>query len=214
MHLVIDSREDTPRICNILSLHEEISYEIKQLKLGDFVLNNKVYFERKTLSDFVISIKEGRLFRQVYKTVNKNLSYILILEGTKNEISGNRMSREAIQGVLVHLSVFLGIPILRSKNLEETISLIIPAGNQIDKSSCTPNRRTYVKHQKAGKGNINKIQVQVLQNMPGIGHHKAMELLKKLGSLKKVLNASENELLSVSGISKEAAKAILNVMRE
>ncbi len=214
MHLVIDSREDTPRICNILNFHEEISFEIKQLKLGDFVLNNKVYFERKTLSDFVISIKDGRLFRQAYKTVNKNLVYILILEGTKNDISGIRMSREAIQGVLVHLSVFLGIPILRSKNLEETISLIITAGNQIDKCFAIQARRTYINHQKAGKGNINKIQVQVLQNMPGIGYHKANELLKKLGSLKKVLNASEKELLKVNGIGKKTAKAIMNIMRE
>ncbi len=120
MKIIIDSREDTKRIIEILGAYQQVDFEFNQLKHGDYILNNSIIFERKTLHDFVLSIKDGRLFRQAYKTINKNQPYILILEGINKDIENVKMSREAIQGALVHLSVFLGIPILRSKNMEET----------------------------------------------------------------------------------------------
>ncbi len=115
MHIIIDSREDTEKIKNILKQNKHVSFEIKQLKHGDFILNETIIFERKTLSDFILSIKDGRLFRQGYKSLTQNKPYILILEGIKSSISGIRMSRKAVQGALVHLSVFMGIPIYELK---------------------------------------------------------------------------------------------------
>lgn len=208
MHIIIDTRENTEKIIEILGCNKQVDFEVNQLKHGDFILNNSIIFERKTLQDFVLSIKDGRLFRQAYKTINKNQAYILILEGTKKDVEHVKMSREAIQGALVHLSVFLGIPILRSKNMEETLELIIKAGKQAEKCDVISYRRAYINHQKARKNNINKLQVQVLQNLSGIGKQRAIELLKSFGSLKKVFNATETELLDVPGIGSKTAKAI------
>lgn len=208
MHIIIDNREDTKRIIEILGAYQQVDFEVNQLKHGDFILNSSIIFERKNLQDFVFSIKDGRLFRQAYKIMNKNQPYILILEGTKKDVENVKMSRGAIQGALVHLSVFLGIPILRSKNMEETLELIINAGKQAEKCDAISYRRVYINHQKARKNNVNKLQVQVLQNLSGIGKKRAMELLKSFGSLKKVFNATETELLDVPGIGSKTAKAM------
>lgn len=212
MHIIIDSREDIEKIKNILKQNKHVSFEVKQLKHGDFILNSTIIFERKTLSNFIISIKDGRLFRQGYKAITESKPYILILEGIKSSITGSRMSREAVQGALVHLSVFMGIPILRTKDLTETLSLIVAAGKQEEKILTKSNRSIYSKHQKARKSNIKKLQVQVLQNFPGVGKQRALDILANFGSLKDVFNATEKQLCNVQGIGKKTARNILKMM--
>ena len=46
--------------------------EVKQLDFGDFVVSSDIVIKRKTLDDFVKSIYDGRLFKQL---VNMNEKY-------------------------------------------------------------------------------------------------------------------------------------------
>lgn len=212
MNLSIDARENIETIIQILQQYPDIDYEINQLEYGDFIINNHIIFERKTLSDLIISIKDGRLFRQCYSVSSLAQPYILILEGQKKSISNTKMSRNTIQGALVHLSVGMGIPILRSKHLRETISLVVTAGMQYEKTQTIQKRRVYHKKQKARKAHYNRLKVQLLQSLPGIGSVKAGDILEEFGTIKQFINSTENELLHIKGIGKKTVKQIMKVL--
>jgi len=61
--IIMDYREFNPDILNIL-LDYGISITVKNLKVGDFIINDEIAIERKTTQDFAQSIIDGRLFRQ------------------------------------------------------------------------------------------------------------------------------------------------------
>lgn len=212
MQIVIDSRENSTVAGEYFSRYTDVEYSITQLKEGDFVLNQSIVFERKTTADFIQSIKDGRLFRQCYQKGNLNSPFILIIEGDKGSLAQTGMTREAIQGALIHLSVFIGVPILRSKDFTETLKLIVLAGRQAEKKDAVNNKQVYLNQRKGRKNNLNTVKSQVLQNLPGVGRARAAELLKVFGSVKNVINATEQELCNVNGIGKQTAKEIKKVV--
>lgn len=87
--IVVDSREQGLRDLTTRRKYRAKQYylgkgydcEIKQLEVGDYLFNNKVVFEYKTISDFMSSIVSARLFDEV---TNQTLTYpysYLIIEG-------------------------------------------------------------------------------------------------------------------------------------
>ncbi len=50
---------------------------------------------------------------------------LIILEGDKSKVETSSISRNAVQGALIHLSVFLGILVIRSLNIRKTASLLV-----------------------------------------------------------------------------------------
>jgi ERCC4-type nuclease len=62
--VIADDRERKGEIIQFLSEMKNVSLGIKRLSLGDYVVDNRLVFERKTLQDFALSIIDGRLFRQ------------------------------------------------------------------------------------------------------------------------------------------------------
>jgi len=89
---------------------EAISVTVKRLTCGDYEVGERLLFERKTLADFAVSVKDGRIFRQGCRLAQSPRRGIIILEGTGNDIASSGMRREALQGALITLTVFLGIP--------------------------------------------------------------------------------------------------------
>jgi len=159
--------------------------------------------ERKTLSDLVASIKDGRLFRQGCRLATSPLWTVLILEGTGKDLASSGMRREAIQGALMTITLFLGIPLLRSMNLEETARLMVLAARQRRRFADGPLPR----RGRRPRGKY-RIQARVLQGLPGVGPERARRLLDRFGSLEAALTADVEQLASVRGIGKGTAEAI------
>jgi Fanconi anemia group M protein len=55
------------------------------------------------------------------------------------------------------------------------------------------------------------MQIHILQGFPGIGPGNARKLIEKFGTINNVLQASENQLLEVSGIPQKTIKRILEL---
>ncbi len=210
MHITIDTREKCDEAVQYLN-SKNISYSIEQLKYGDYILNNRIVFERKTLVDFVQSVKDGRLFRQTYSRANIDKPYILILEGNKGTLSGSNMKREAVQGALVHIAVFMGIPVLRAQNYMETLQLIVAAGMQEEKYDAVNVKQIYLRQPKGRKAKGKTEKIRLLQSLPGIGKSRANDLLTEFGSVKNIMLASEDDLCRVRGIGKGTAIQIKRV---
>ena len=76
--VIADNRETM----NIDKLLESYGARVitRKLEVGDYILSDQVAVERKTMDDFLNSIKDGRLFGQLTE-LNRNFeSPILILE--------------------------------------------------------------------------------------------------------------------------------------
>jgi len=215
LDLKIDFREQRSGIVEeIGKLSDKFTYEIVSLPTGDYWMGDKIIIERKTISDFLTSIKDGRIFQQAYRIAQTGKNGLVILEGDKSMADSSSFSREAVQGALIHLELFIGIPVIHSLNIHETATLLSSIFRQCQQQKLP--RQKHIIHVSPGI-RINKKQRQklsLLQNLPGIGSKKGLGLLSHLGSIVNIINASQTDLTKVKGIGKKLADQIYGILHE
>ena len=149
--------------------------------------------------------EDGRLFEQGIRLAASPLRKAIILEGSSQGLADSGMRREALQGALITLTLFLGIPLLRSANAEETARLMLYAARQFDQIA---EQSSHLFHKGKRPKGKRKTQLRILQSLPGIGPSTADKLLEHFGSVEAVLAADQQALLGVTGIGAGRAKAI------
>lgn len=201
--IVADDREAQGAVVEALGRRASVCLRLSRLPVGDYRIDDALLFERKTLPDLVASIKDGRLFAQGLRLAQAPLRAAIILEGRSRDLADSRMRREAIQGALVTLTLFLGIPLLRSLDPEETANLMLFAARQ---------GQTYASGALPRKGQRPRgkahVQSHILQGLPGVGPERARRLLERFGTIEAVIAARADALASVPGIGKGTAQAI------
>ena len=198
-----DDREINSGVIHALNQIDEVRVSVERLKTGDYEVNSLCLFERKTIADFANSVMDGRLFAQARRLRSTHLPCALILEGRSPELSTIGMSREALQGAIISVSVIFEVPVLRSKNPEETARLIVYTAHQIKRQQSGLAKACH----RPMKRRL-KIQLRLLQGLPGIGPTRAESLLNHFGSVAAVMNASQSELKTVSGLGRTTAEMI------
>ena len=178
------------------------------MSLGDYQVGDDLLFERKTLRDFAASICDGRLFGQSRRLVAAPLKAVCVLEGRTSDLERCGMTREAMQGALISMSVVFGIPVLRSMNPEETACLICYTSRQITRSRGGVYRKSGPR-----TSTKRRIQMHVLQGLPGIGPERAERLLGSLGSIENIVLADEEKLARIPGIGCKTAAAMRRVFQ-
>jgi DNA excision repair protein ERCC-4 len=203
IHVIMDDRERAGGMVDVFKEARGVEVTIARLSVGDYELNGKFLVERKTLLDFAASIKDGRLFRQACRLKASPLRPFLILEGMAADLSETGMRREALQGALITLSLVLGIPVLRARDTRESVQLMLFAVRQAEAlaTGALPRRV----RRPRGK---QRVQLEILQGLPGIGPDRAMSLLKAFGSVGQVFNANLDQLLQVHGVGPVTARSI------
>ena len=63
--IVVDDRERFAGVTEALWSRPGISVAVRRLQLGDYQVADSLVVERKTLADFALSVRDGRLFSQV-----------------------------------------------------------------------------------------------------------------------------------------------------
>ncbi len=203
IRIVVDDRESRKGVTRALQETEDVSVSFRRLPLGDYLVDLKFLVERKTFSDFACSIKDGRLFHQASRLASQPIRSAILLEGTLDDLQQSSMSREAMQGALIALTIVYGIPVLRSTGPQESSRLLLYAARQIRSRQLRPLRR----QAKRPKGKT-KLQLHILQGLPGIGPARARTMLQVFGSVLAIVNAPIEELTKVRGIGKKSAAAI------
>ena len=166
IQIIADDRESQSPVIEALRSQNGTNVTVRRLVLGDYLLDDRLLFERKTLRDFAVSLKDGRLFEQGVRLAASPLQKAIILEGRASDLAESGMRREALQGALINLTLFLGIPLLRSADADESAKLMLYAARQFDHIARQMPPRLFKGKRPKGK---RKTQLQILQSLPGIG---------------------------------------------
>lgn len=123
----------------------------------------------------------------------------LILEGTSADLAASGMRWEAIQGALITATLFIGLPILRSRGPEETLRTFLYVARQ----------RRAVAHgamPRRGRRPTGKtaLQAHILQGLAGIGPERARQMIAHFGSVEAAIAAQPEALSEVLGIGRRS----------
>ncbi len=203
--ITIDTNEKCPDIIAGFNQHEDVDIKFAHLTAGDYLVNNKWLFERKTLVDFSQSIIDGRLFEQALKLIHARERGILLLEGAARDLKYSSVRREVIQGALIKLAVVLKIPVLRAIDPAESVKLMLFVARQFN--GLTEGNLLQRRKISLSKGK-RKSQLYILQSLPGVGFKRAKILLEKFGSVATLMQADSMEVAETPGIGKAVAEKI------
>ncbi len=188
----IDYREKNSLVASYI-MKEGLEIEFKELKVGDYIVKDTV-IERKTVSDFVSSMINQRLLNQI-EELKQYKNKLIIIEGvSERELyseEDSSVNSNAIRGFLLSIVLKHKIPLILSKNAEDTAKFISVL---------------YKKREKGLKLNAKKKilnrdeQLQfIIEGFPGVGPKKSRALLEKFGSIQNIILAPTDELEKILG---------------
>lgn len=200
-----DDRERNDVCENLRSRGIEVM--VKRLKVADYLITHSGYVvavERKSAADYISSITDGRLFDQVHHlSKSYGLSFLCVI----GKPDHHRLKRESFIGSFLSIALKSNqrvIPLHLES--EEDFCLILRSLNkQIEEGRL----RTAPRIKKARVED----NIAMLTAIPGIGEEKARRLLKKMGSIQNVVNASITDLTKIEGIGEKQANKIYNFVR-
>lgn len=199
--IIADYREKNSLVpSELISLGFEV--EFKELKVGDYIIKD-VAIERKTISDFLSSMINKRLLRQL-EELKQYKKCLLIIEGIEDQElyndSPEGINGNAIRGFLLSIILKHNIPIILSKNPEDTAKFLFILAKREEKQVSL----------KAKKKALNKKeQMQfILEGFPGIGQATARKLLNNYKNLKEIFSASLEDLKLLIGKKAEIFKLL------
>jgi len=210
--IIIDQREDRNLIRNFLK--KKIDIKIKHLITADIIIYGKDYhghnisvgIERKTQSDFLNSIIDKRIIKQLIG-IKENFSIpLLIIEGSENIYSIRNFHPNSIRGMLSSIALDLQIPIIQTKSINDTIAFI----ETIIKRFESP-RKNISLLKKRKPVILKEKQEYLVESLPGIGPSIAKSLLKKFGSIINIMKASKEDLKKVEKLGDKKAEEIKKV---
>jgi ERCC4-type nuclease len=166
IHIRIDTQEQRSGIPDLLAAMPQVHIEVTPLHLGDYDVGGapRRVFERKTGSDFLSSLAQGRLFAQLTALRKSRFAPIVLLEGNPLRVDHSQMRPESIRGVLAYITAILHVPILPSSGPEDSAHLIYAAAKQCQVGYATPGPA-------AGRRGaaLSEQQMQLVLALPGIG---------------------------------------------
>ena len=205
IRIVVDEREKKSGVPDLLK-GLGINLEMKVLPVGDFIVGPETIIERKTISDLVSSIFDGRLFDQCDRLKEHYQFPILLIEGDIDEIEELTENSLIFYGAISSIAIDFRIPIIHTPNASHTTKLLISMCSRKNENS-----GPFIK--KIRKSNdLKKQQLSMLSSLPGVGEKTAIRMLEKFGTPLRVLSSSTVELSKISGLGEARAKKIKKVL--
>ena len=204
--IVVDHRESRSTVARFLS-HKEIIVEPQMLDVGDYVLSSRIGVERKIVDDFLQSLIEGKLFMQMKKLRSAYSRPVLLVEG-EGLLTKRNISHNAIFGSFVSIIVDFGIPIITTRNARETADFLAVMAQR---EQLEGHRDVAIRGRKWSMSLMENQQFMI-EGLPNISAVLAKRLLQHFGSIRGIMNASEQELCEVHGVGKTIAADIVKVV--
>lgn len=212
--IFVDHRERSSGVIKEL-IKREIEVIEKQLILADFVIKTKnlngeiltVGVERKTINDFLNSIIDKRIISQLINLKKHFDTPLLILEGEENIYQIRNFHPNAIRGMLASIAIDFNIPILHTRNNKDTANLLAIIAKRLEKPRSLPSLL-----KKRKPLTLEQQQEFLIESLPGIGPTISKSLLNRFKTIKKIINATEEELKEVEKIGPKKIENLKKVL--
>lgn len=151
MIIKIDTREQDlfEKITNLVAnipIFKQAVIKSETLPIGDIIIGDekedKLIIERKSVSDLLASIKDGRYEEQSYRLNglnHHNHNIIYLIEGDVNRVnrfkSDNQTEKLTLFSAMFSLNYYKGFSVQRSFSLDETAIMICNMAYKLEKES-------------------------------------------------------------------------------
>ncbi len=204
----VDHRENVSNVSRYLeSLGSRVISQ--QLKVGDYIASDRIGIERKRVQDFLGSITDQRIFRQVEELSNTFETPLIILEGNPELLYiERRIHPNVIRGVLASIAIDYKVPILYTHNPKETAAQIywIAYREQVKEK-----RNLQIRACRKCLTDSEQLEFLV-SGLPNINSKLSKRLLREFGTVKEIFSAEPEDLMKVDGIGKKKAKEIWRLL--
>jgi ERCC4-type nuclease len=225
MKLFIDHRER-----QMVTLVEDVCEEtvLTQLPIGDYVLisdSEAIVVERKTVADFVSSVRSNRLWDQLLRMMKTVTVFeypvkrrMLLIHGSVDTYlkkMENRSKNDSsvywsqLMGAYLEIVYVYNTPIIyaESDNAFKAFLRILVKRESTGMNDKLPRAKWYMKPVKANLP-VKDRKKYVLSSLPYIGNRLAENLLTHFHTISNVASASVEELQNVPKIGKKKAALI------
>lgn len=153
MIIKIDVREpdllqQINHLTSTIPIFKNLTIKSETLPIGDIIIadnsKEKLIIERKSVSDLLASIKDGRYEEQSYRLnglEQHNHNIIYLIEGDVSKVNrfkgDNRTEKLTLYSAMFSLNYYKGFSVFRSFSLEETAILICNMAYKLEKESGT-----------------------------------------------------------------------------
>lgn len=207
--MYVDSREKGTNLVKEL-VEKGVKVRLQNLLTADFVISEHIGVERKTKVDFVNSIVDKRILNQV-KELKNNFAYpLLLIEGMEDIYSIRNIHPNAIRGMLATIALSFGVPIVYTKDYKDTVEFL----TLVAKRAQEEGKKEFSLRQDRKPLTTKELQEFIVESLPGVGPTLAKSLLKKLKTVKNVINAEVDSLKNVDKIGDKKAEEIKRVVEE
>lgn len=193
--LIVDTREPS-------ELKQELSVEERALPVGDFWIESEdgkihILIERKTISDLISSIKDGRFREQRQRALQIDgiQKIIYIIEGLLplSHTRDERMVMGALENLILHHNIY----VLNTRNIEQTIIVL---QSILKKASISPVQNNNIQLPPQSKSQVSReipILVSMLCSIPRVSVNIAQSIYEKYPTLKQLCNASISDIAAI-----------------
>lgn len=203
--VIVDYRELYSPIAEILE-KKGANIVKKQLVVGDYIISERIGVERKRSNDFLDSLINKRLFNQIKRLAEAYEKPVMIIE--EEGLFSRNIDKNAIYGAIASILSDYGSSIIQTRGVEETADILFALARreQLEqkKEIALRGKKPYMSQ--------TQYQQFILEGLPFVSSITAKKLLEYFGSIRRVINATINELCEVEGIGKKKALVIKEII--
>lgn len=187
---------------------------VERLDTGDFVFDDKVVFEYKTISDFFNSIRDGRVFDEALRQKEVYPYHFVIIEGTdkvrQNELYklyklGVRFNMKQYYGAVARLNTYTNV--IYAPNSRKAFQIM-----KCQSEKCLDSKPIV----RVPNSTTSNPAFNLLMFMPDIRESRAKLLIDELDlyNYQDLSELTYDKLVGVKGIGDKTAKNILNSLKD
>jgi DNA excision repair protein ERCC-4 len=206
--VAVDHSESRSELLDTVRRSGAFEVRMVHLATGDYLIDDQVLIERKTIGDLRASLVDGRLFPQVARLSHSSYRSLLLIEGP-TPMAGPDVHPHSIEGALVSIAAMWRLPVLHSCDPEQSVRLMRFLADQVR----GPQERTLRRFDRKPKRLASK-RLFLLQGLPGVGPALAHRLLCHFGSIERILTADAVALARVRGIGDRKAAHIRELVAD
>lgn len=205
--VVVDERERPSGVPDALSrLNVRVYYST--LRVADYVISPEIAVERKSISDFISSVYDGRLFVQASEISSSYRKPYLIVEGDVREVSKLTKNVNSYYGAVASVTLAYDLRVIHTSDPGETASAIAALSQHSRKRPLPPGS---IAAPPKGSDEAQQ-QLYLVSALPGVGLKLAKRMLARFGSPRKVMALSESQLALVQGLGGKRASRIVHML--